>query len=98
MKIKPSNYIGIGIAAANLFGLIALAISKLIVDHYEDHGSDTSMFVFSDFVIIPVLMGIIAAWFWRKTSLTGTGYFGYTFLIFIVSVILSYLFFGEGSI
>lgn len=59
---------------------------------------DNNVIVFSEFVILPVLMGIIASWFWRDLNLTGKSLIGRAVLNGLFAILLSYIFLGEGMI
>lgn len=59
---------------------------------------DNNVIVFSEFVILPVLMGIIASWFWRNLNLTGKSLIGRAVLNGLFAILLSYIFLGEGMI
>lgn len=81
---------------SNLMAMGVLAIAKyLIADRMT--GSRENL-VFSEFIIIPVLMGIISAWFWRKSDLSGRAIMGKSFLNGCLAILLSSIFLGEGII
>ncbi|WP_131539110.1 SRPBCC family protein [Pedobacter nototheniae] len=54
--------------------------------------------VFSEFVIIPLLMGITSIWFWRNLNLKSKSLIGYSILNGVITLLLSFTFLGEGSI
>ncbi|MDP9077130.1 MAG: hypothetical protein M3O71_06880 [Bacteroidota bacterium] len=54
--------------------------------------------ILSEFVIIPVLMGMISAWFWRKLELPGRKLTWYSIYNSFLAIIFSFIFLGEGSI
>lgn len=78
---------------SNLFGLSAVGFCK-----YLDHIDESGTIIFSAFVVVPVIMGIIAAWFWQpETESTSKLLFrvlGNTFLV----ICLSFMFLAEGII
>jgi hypothetical protein len=87
----------IGSLVANAFGLGMIAVTKLI----SGSGSlvyIASIFTFSDFIIVPMLMGIILAYSWRKLSQKGSDYFWYAVGSSLVTLAGSYFFLEEGYI
>jgi hypothetical protein len=81
---------------SNLMAMSILAATKyFIADRMT--GSRENL-VFSEFIIIPVLMGIIGAWFWRKSDLSGRAIMGKSFLNGCLAIFLSSIFLGEGII
>jgi len=52
--------------------------------------------IFSVFVIVPLLMGIISAWFWVKSAPKSKTLVGYAILNSFLAILLSYIFLGEG--
>ena len=81
-----------GILVANLMAISIMSIDKLI--NFQDSGT----LVFSEFVIIPMLMGIISTWLWRNLKLSTAALIGYSCLNGLLAIILSFLFLGEGAI
>lgn len=92
---KELNIYG-GIVLANAFAFAMLLLSKYILADHSGVGSE--YFIFSDFVIIPMAMGIICSWFWRKLELKNAMYLIYSFLTCILAIALSYILLGEGYI
>jgi hypothetical protein len=81
-----------GILIANVFALTIIALQAKL-------GSQSpGVLVFSEFVIIPCVMGIIAAWFWKELGLKGKHITGYSILNGLLAILLSYIFLGEGVI
>jgi hypothetical protein len=81
-----------GILIANVFALTIIALQAKL-------GSQSSgVLVFSEFVIIPCVMGIIAAWFWKDLGLKGKQLTGYSILNGLLAILLSFIFLGEGMI
>lgn len=81
----------IGILLANIFALTAIGIQSAI-------GYDEGVLIFSEFVILPILMGIISAWYWRGLHLKGKQLTGYSIVNGLTGILLSFLFLGEGFI
>jgi len=83
-----------GILLANIFALIIIAIQARLSYNYKNE----EVLVFSEFVIIPCIMGIITAWYWKNLGLTGKNLTGYSILNGLLAISLSYIFLGEGVI
>ncbi|TDQ08398.1 SRPBCC family protein [Pedobacter metabolipauper] len=81
-----------GIVVSNFFAFAIIGLSK----YFEAQVLGT--LVASEFIIIPVLMGIISAWFWRKLDLKNKAVTGYSIINGFVAILLSYFFLGEGII
>lgn len=81
-----------GILLSNLFGIIIVALNNAF------RIIDASVFLYSEFVIVPMLMGIICTWFWRKLNQRKRDLFGSLCLTCLLTIILSNLIFDEGFI
>lgn len=79
---------------SNLMAFVAIAISKLLLADVAESG----LFIFSEFVIIPLGMGIICAWFWKDEEYTGLSVTGYCCIDALIAIALSYIFLKEGII
>jgi hypothetical protein len=79
----------------NLVALGIIAISKYFSERMTGPRENL---VFSEFIIIPMLMGIISAWFWRKSDLSGKQIMGKSFLNGCLAILLSSIFLREGVI
>jgi uncharacterized protein YndB with AHSA1/START domain len=97
----------LGLAAANVFAFILLYVSTIAVDNLKHNTATTTgmsgytasnTLIFSDFVIIPLLMGIISSWVWRNAELKGVMYLVYSIPNTIIALSFSWLFMGEGYI
>ena len=81
-----------GYVASNLFALLVLGLTSVI------SAREDSTLVFSEFVILPIVMGIIASWFWRNLEPKG-GYLTINAVLnSMLAIALSYIFLGEGII
>jgi len=60
-----------GMFVSNLIGMTLIWFSKFLMEQVNDiMKSDYSgVFIFSDFIIIPIVMGIICAFFWSNLNL-----------------------------
>jgi uncharacterized protein YndB with AHSA1/START domain len=89
-----------GIIVANLIAFCIMGLSKLILNYYgyrPMHGAAGTL-VFSEFVVIPLLMGITTAWFWRQCNFTSRAITGYSVITTVVAIALAYLILKEGTI
>ena len=84
-----------GIVVANAIGMLLIGLSKWIVSESEPLWN---VFVFSDFVIVPLLMGLICAYIWKDLKLTSGKYMLYSLYNLIASIALSKFILGEGYI
>ncbi|WP_157540437.1 SRPBCC family protein [Mucilaginibacter aquatilis] len=84
-----------GYAVSNLLAFVLIGLSKLLLDM---RGLNAGIFVFSEFVIVPFLMGIISTWYWKNLQLTGRQLTGYSCINGLIAIALSYIFLKEGSI
>lgn len=81
-----------GILIANIFAFLIIGIQSSLAP------KDTGILVFSEFVIIPMLMGIITAWFWKDIEIRGKQITGYSILNGLIAILMSFFFLGEGII
>ena len=81
-----SNLLALGIIGADKY---------FILDSRLNVGGT---FVFSEFIIVPMLMGIISAWFWRNMGLSSRDLTGKSFLNGCITIVLASIFLGEGVI
>jgi len=81
-----------GFAMSNLLALLMVGLIK-----YTIIPNDGTL-VFSIFVIVPILMGIVSSWFWIKIELKSKALIGYSILNGLLAILLSYVFLGEGTI
>jgi len=99
MKLNVNPVIR-GMIAANAIGLLLVAISKWIIDYTERNRLPDvgGIFVFSDFIIVPVLMGVTCAFFWRNSQLTGKQYTWNAVICGLYGILLSAIVLREGVI
>lgn len=81
-----------GIVVANVisFAILGLSVQLQIWE--------SGVLIFSEFVILPFLMGLIFAWFCRKTPMKSKSLTGYAVLNGLVAILLSFILLGEGMI
>ena len=102
----------LGILIPNLASLLIVGVCKYVVSsmyadymtesmkgHYRGPYTDySSIFIFSDFIIVPLLMGIISAYFWRDLEFRNIRYVGMSAINSVFAIGLSAIFLGEGYI
>ncbi|CAN5487052.1 hypothetical protein BH10BAC1_BH10BAC1_10640 [soil metagenome] len=88
----------LGIVVANAFAILTIMLTKWMSFHQGLLGNLSAVFIFSDFIIVPMLMGIISAYFWRDLKLSGGQYTLYAICNSILSVAGAYFFLKEGYI
>lgn len=81
-----------GFAMSNLLALLMVGLFKYT--KLQDSGA----LVFSIFVIVPILMGIVSSWFWMKIKLKSNALVGYSLINGSLAILFSYVFLREGVI
>ncbi|TKC65474.1 hypothetical protein FBD94_02670 [Pedobacter hiemivivus] len=81
-----------GFAASNIVAMLIVGISKYT--NFQESG----VLIFSVFVIVPLLMGIISSWFWVKGNVKSKALAGYSVLNGTIAILLSFVFLKEGVI
>jgi uncharacterized protein YndB with AHSA1/START domain len=81
----------LGFILPNLFAFTMIGITRFITP-------DAGVLVSAEFVILPLMMGIISAWCWKSLELTGRRLTGYSCLNGLLGIIFSAVFLGEGII
>lgn len=87
----------LGLIVSNVFAIGMIAITKWLSTHNELQAV-AGIFVFSDFIIVPLLMGIISAYFLKDLNLSGGAYTLFATCNSIVAVAGAYFFLNEGYI
>ncbi|PWV46577.1 hypothetical protein [Chitinophaga sp. S165] len=80
-----------GYLISNVFAVCAMWLTKLLV-------IEANTLVFSEFVTLPILMGLICAWYWRHQHLTTKQLIGRALINALIGIALSAIFLGEGTI
>jgi hypothetical protein len=81
-----------GFFFSNIFTMLIMGITKyFFVDR------DGTM-IFSEFVVLPLMMGMISSWFWKDMKLKSKSIIGYSCLNGFIGILLSYVFYKEGPI
>jgi hypothetical protein len=84
-----------GIIYANIFAIVSFAIAHYITNWNSDVGY---IFTFSEFVLVPISMGIISMKYWIHTGNRLIALLPYAVVNTIIAIGLSALFMGEGVI
>ncbi|MCE7862323.1 MAG: hypothetical protein DYG99_02150 [Bacteroidetes bacterium CHB5] len=89
-----------GILIANLVSLVLVGGSKYLATYLEGENAGTSsgVFIFSSFVIVPLLMGGICAWYWHPLQMKTKHYIGWSVVTTLIACAASFLFLKEGAI
>ncbi|HEU5291093.1 MAG TPA: hypothetical protein VFU05_10645 [Cyclobacteriaceae bacterium] len=84
-----------GILVSNFVSLVLVGANKFLWVKLDSAGDD--VLILSSFVLVPILVGIISAYFWRNLHLKTWGYIGWSTLNTFIAIILSFLFLEEGA-
>jgi hypothetical protein len=89
-----------GILIANLISFVIVGACKLVVISLEGDkmGNGSGIFIFSSFVIVPLLMGLVCARYWHPLQLKTSRYIGWSAVASIIAILASFIFFREGYI
>jgi hypothetical protein len=85
-----------GIIIPNVAALVLVGASKYVAVMFEQNKDVSSTLVFSNFIIVPVIMGLISAYYWRDLGMKTKQYIAWSLLNSVVSVLLSAIFLREG--
>lgn len=91
----PGTRILKGIVFSNVFALISFAVAYTITNRNDEAGT---VLVFSEFVLVPIAMGIIAMKYWMGARKSLWALVPYTLLNTTIALLLAYLFMNEGYI
>lgn len=92
MKTKR-YYINKGLFISSLFAILMMGITKML---FEYDVLFSGLFVASDFIIIPVVMGIINAHYWGNVEYTGGERARFSLFGSLLLLLFSFLFMAEG--
>jgi hypothetical protein len=90
-----------GFIFSNVFAFVLMGVTKLGLSKDFPGGpppDGSGPLIFSEFVVIPILMGMISCWFWRNLQLKGSRLTLYSLYNSCLVILLSYIFLGEGTI
>jgi len=86
-----------GYLFANAFSITAIGFSAWIINTWNHEGPNGT-FIFSEFIIIPFVMGMISSWFWQKENISSRQLINRSILNGIITIVLSAMFLGEGIV
>ena len=86
-----------GIIPSNIVASVLLGVSKYFWGNLLDD-TGQNILVFSNFVVVPAIMGLICAHAWRGLGLKTSGYLGWTFVNMLASIPVCVLILREGAI
>jgi len=82
----------------NIIAFVLVGIARYAVPQDDAFTGASGVFVFSTFVIVPVLMGLVGAYFWRDLQRKTIRYIGLAVINTLIAVVLSVVFLREGII
>ncbi len=85
----------LGFIVPNFVAFALMGITGII--HFT-LGNNDGVLIFSEFIIIPILMGLISAWFWKDLELQSRTSLWYCVDNSFIAIALSAVFLGEGVI
>ena len=83
-----------GVLVSNFTIIAIIGLHKYILGNDAKEG----ILIFSEFVILPILMGVVSAWYWRDLGLSGKNTVMYALLNSLFAILMSPIFLGEGVI
>lgn len=98
---KNESRIFKGILIANIISLALVGGSKYLLDYLKEDtggGNGSGIFIFSSFIIVPMVMGLVSAWFWHPLKLKTSAYIGWSAINSAFAIVLSFVFLREGVI
>lgn len=84
-----------GLLAANM---VAAGLIEMGIWLNSINGTAGSVLISSDFLLVPLVMGLITAFFWKEFALTTTEYFLYSLLNSVLGLVVAGIFMHEGVI
>jgi hypothetical protein len=97
MRNSKRYKISLGIIIANVIAMLIIFISKWIA-YSDTYTSLAGVFIFSDFIIVPIFMGVVCAYVWKNLEMSSWEYVLYSILNSMMAVACSYFFLHEGYI
>lgn len=100
MKMQSSSRSNLltGIVVANVVSLLVITLCRLILSGQDGLDALSNVLIWSSFILLPFLMGIICAWFWRNLGLRTRAYIGWSCVCVLTAIVSSALVLKEGSI
>ncbi|MBT1712147.1 hypothetical protein KK062_28155 [Fulvivirgaceae bacterium PWU5] len=84
-----------GIVFSNIFAVVAFALAYWLANYDDMSGGILSL---AEFVLVPIGMGIIAMWYWRRRQERLVALLPFALLNTVIAIMLSAVFMGEGVI
>ncbi|AMP98839.1 hypothetical protein AY601_1932 [Pedobacter cryoconitis] len=81
-----------GFLFSNLLALFIIGLTGYFFTNRD------GVMIYSEFVILPLLMGMINSWFWKSLKLSSKAVVGYSCLSGLTAILLSFVFLREGFI
>lgn len=96
-RVKTNGrMVALGLVAANVVGAGLIALAKALTEAAS--GTSAGVLVGSIFIVVPLVMGLVSAWFWRDLELSTVSYFLWSLLNSALGLTLSAFFMQEGVI
>jgi hypothetical protein len=92
---KRRTFLICGFVAANLAAAALIGLGFWL-EHLN--GETAGVLISSDFLLVPLVMGLLAAFFWKDLALTTTEYFVYSLINSAGGLACAAVFMGEGII
>ena len=93
---NPRMAVLTGILAANGSVFLVMLLTRWLLTQF---GNDSAgLFIASEFVLLPMMMGGICAYFWQEAKLSKAAYLLYGFLNTCLALLISWAFLQEGVI
>lgn len=95
MNQDAKSKIVLGFFVSNILSIILIFITKYIGDASYDV---SGILVFSNFILVPILIGIVSAYFWKDLSMKTSKYILWSFFNTILAIITSAIVLREGVV
>ncbi len=96
---EKNSKIFYGILVSNILTILLIGGIKLLANYLDGNGGNSSgIFIFSSFIIVPFLMGLLSAYFWHPLQMKTKAYVGWSVVNTIVAALSSAIFLKEGAI
>ncbi len=92
---QKSQMLWVGILAANAAAALLIGLGLWLS---QKSSTAATIFISSDFTLVPGVMGLVSAFCWKDLRLTTTEYFLYSLLVSSLGLVCGGLFMGEGAI
>lgn len=93
---SPNVLFWLGVLLSNAFAMASF-VTAYLINYYLTRDA-IAILALTEFVLVPICMGIIAGWFWLKTGKKNLILLLYSLINSLIAVGLSAIFMGEGII